>query len=110
MKSTIDRLVLGASLATASLAHAAVVAQYNFNSAADPLVVTSSDLDAGSTAGNISAGAGANLGRGTSDLFPVNGLSYLGVTTKVDITTLAQAVSNDVSFSFTRLPNLPFLP
>ena len=104
MKSTnIVRLVLGTSLVTASLAHGAVIAQYNFNSAST-LNLTSSDVDLGSTAGDVIGGTGATLTRGITDLFPANGTSFLSVTSKVDISTLAQAVSNDVSFRFTITP------
>ena len=79
MKS-IFLLPLCIGFSTAS--HAAVVAQYNFNSPASPgaLNLASSDVDTGSTAGNVIAGSGAVLARSDSGVDAATGISFVAVT------------------------------
>ncbi len=100
-------VVLVAACLAAGSAHAVIVADYQFNSASDPVFLGSSDTDANSVASLITAGAGATLDRGTEFLVAANGTSVLEVysNSSIDqVNNLADAVDHDVSFSFTLTP------
>jgi len=95
-----------------SLTHAAVViSEYQFDSAADPLVLTSSDTQSSTASSSIFAGAGAVLYRNQTDIYNPpdqitrSGLSQLGVRSDISINSLTAALNNDVYFAFTVNPS-----
>ena len=102
-------ITLGAAIVTATFAtaasQAAIIAQYNFS--AGSVFSTSSDTEANSTAGNVGFGTGAE-GFGSNDSAKTeNDGSFLAVkTTVAPTTTLDEAVTNNVFFSFTITPGV----
>ncbi len=89
-------LASGAAIFATSQADAVILAQYGFTGGS----LASSDADLLSTASDITSGAGATRVTGTT----AGGNGYLDIRSNVPTTNLAQAVTNDVSFSFTVTP------
>lgn len=107
MKTLPYSVILVAGCLAAGTVQAAVVAEYQFNSASDPLFLGSTDTDTNSVASAITAGAGADLVRDTGNLFAVNGTSVMKVfsnSSTDQVNTLEDAVDHDVYFSFTLTP------
>ncbi len=96
-------VALGSTVSTMSAQ--TVLGSYQFNSVAAPVVLSSSDLDVNSTASDVFAGAGADLGWSNTDVKAENGASFLTINAATaTVNTLAVAISNDVSFKFTITP------
>jgi len=104
-------LPLGVLLAVGSSLHAqTLISEYTFDSASDPLVVTSSDTEAFSTSGDIFSGGGASISRYTGSVYNTSdqitdaelSMMTLGATSATN--SLADAVDNNVFFGFTITP------
>lgn len=107
MKKFHSQSILLAAFLSAGTVQAAIVADYQFDSASDPVFLSSSDADAGSVASDITAGAGATLDRGTENLAGANGTSVMEVFSNSgtdQVNSLTDAVDHDVYFSFTLTP------